>query len=32
MQSFNALCAKFHTILCKKIAMVKSSLKIDILL
>jgi len=30
MQSFAVLCAKFHTILCKKIATVNSSLKIDI--
>jgi len=31
MQSFTILCAKFHKILCKKIAIVISRLKIDIL-
>jgi len=30
VQSFAAVCAKFHTILCNKIAAVNSSLKIDI--
>jgi len=32
MQSFAVLCAKFHTILCKKIAIANSSLKNDIYL
>jgi len=30
MQSFIVLCAKFHKILCKEIATVTTSLKIDI--
>jgi len=32
MQSFTILCAKFHTILCKKIAVVNSTLKTGIYL
>jgi len=30
MQSFTVLCAKLHTILCKNIANVNTSLEIDI--
>jgi len=29
MQTFTVLCATFHAILCQKIAMVNSGLKID---
>jgi len=32
MQSFTVLCAEFHTILCTKIATVKSSIQIDLLI
>jgi len=31
MQSFTVLCGKFYTILCKKIAIVNSGLKIDLI-